>query len=195
MTTVALLPQYEWLLALELPRMVAAGLKEIGLREGAGDSDNPVILAWAKECGLSAIYRHDATAWCGLFRQLLSVRTGRPGVKDPLWALNWAKFGEPVAARAGLALSKPLVFQPGLEASLGDTLVFRRPGGGHVGLYIGEDATHYHVLGGNQGDRVSIVRVEKARCVAVRRPAYVNKPASAVPFLLRPEGEISRKES
>lgn len=58
-------------------------------------------------------------------------------------------------------------------------LVFDRAGGGHVGFYVGEDLTSYHVLGGNQGDRVSIMRLEKSRCVARRWPtgrAVVGKP-------------------
>jgi hypothetical protein len=41
--------------------------------------------------------------------------------------------------------------------------VFTRSGGGHVGLYVGEDATHYHVLGGNQANLVSIMRLAKGR--------------------------------
>jgi hypothetical protein len=44
-------------------------------------------------------------------------------------------------------------------AALGDVLAFVRNGGGHVGLYVDEDASAYHVLGGNQSDRVSITRV------------------------------------
>ena len=35
---------------------------------------------------------------------------------------------------------------------LGDILTFKRNGGGHVGLYVGEDKDCYHVLGGNQGN-------------------------------------------
>ncbi|RZL83684.1 MAG: hypothetical protein EOP66_03605 [Sphingomonas sp.] len=50
----------------------------------------------------------------------------------------------------------------------GAVLVFERPGGGHVGFYVGEDATAYHVLGGNQGDRVTVARIEKERCIARR---------------------------
>jgi len=34
---------------------------------------------------------------------------------------------------------------------------------GHVGFYAGEDATHYHVLGGNQSDSISITRIRKTR--------------------------------
>ena len=49
-------------------------------------------------------------------------------------------------------------------------LVFTRPGGGHVGFYVGEDAAAYHILGGNQGDAVTIVRIVKSRYIARRWP-------------------------
>jgi hypothetical protein len=41
----------------------------------------------------------------------------------------------------------------------------RGPTTGHVGLYLGETATHVQMLGGNQGDAVSIATVpESSRC-------------------------------
>ncbi len=60
-------------------------------------------------------------------------------VEKPLWALSWSNWGNPVS-----------------EPMLGDILTFKRTGGGHVGIYVGEDLTHYHVLGGNQGNSVSV---------------------------------------
>lgn len=170
--------KYRWLNDLTLPRMVSEGLKEYGVTEVSGAGDNPRIIAWAKETGLSNVYKHDATAWCGLFLATVAKRAGKPIVSGPLWALNWSKFG---------VLHAP----PGL----GDVLCFKRPGGGHVGLYIAEDETAYHVLGGNQGDRVSIIRVEKARCVAHRRPVYTNQPASVKPYHVAATGALSVNEA
>ena len=171
-------PKYAWLADIEVPRMVDEGLKLIGIVEAPGAADNPTIIAWAKETGLSAVYKHDATAWCGLFMAVVAKRAGKPVVEGPLWALNWSKFG---------VMHTP----PGL----GDVLAFKRPGGGHVGIYIAEDDTAYHVLGGNQGDKVSIIRVEKARCVAHRRPAYTNQPASVKPYRVAATGALSTNEA
>jgi hypothetical protein len=56
----------------------------------------------------------------------------------------------------------------------GAVLVFKRPGGGHVGFYVGEDATSYFVLGSNQADSVCIERISKDRCVALRWPTESN---------------------
>ena len=165
-----------WLNKILLPRMVQEGLKLYGTHEISGTADNPEILAWGDETGV--VYEDDSIPWCGLFMAVVAKRAGKPVVASPLWARNWAKFG---------------VKSP--EAGLGDVLVFQRPGGGgHVGLYIGEDKTAYHVLGGNQGDVVSIVRILKSRCIAVRRPEYKNMPNTVKKYFLVPSGGLSANE-
>jgi hypothetical protein len=47
-------------------------------------------------------------------------------------------------------------------------------GPGHVGLYVGQDASHYYVLGGNQGDAASIMRIARNRLIASRWPKGVS---------------------
>jgi len=167
-------PQYRWLDSVgPLPRMLAEGLKLLGVREAPGAANNPTLLAWAKELGLAKVYSADSIPWCGLFVALLAQRAGKPVVKDPLWALNWLKFG----ADAG-------------QPELGDVLVFvREGGGGHVGLYVGEDATAYHVLGGNQSDAVTITRIAKDRLRGARNHYAVGAPASARPYVLAVGGQ------
>lgn len=71
----------------------------------------------------------------------------------------------------------------------------QRPGGGHVGFYVAEDRDCFHVLGGNQHDAVSIARIERSRCVAMRRPAYAVTPTSAVPIHVAPDGDVSENEA
>lgn len=170
--------KYTWLYNLELPRTIAEGLKLYGVTEKPGKADSPTIMGWVTETKIAGYYA-DAVPWCGLYAAVVALRAGKPIPEGPLWALNWKKFG--VA-----------VFE---DASLGDVLVFKRPGGGHVGFYIAEDATHYHVLGGNQGDAVSIIRIAKSRCVAVRRPAYKNKPAAVRPYKMAASGAVSTDEA
>jgi hypothetical protein len=190
---------YAWLLDLGLlPRTISEGLALVGTREVAGNGNSPTIMAWADEVGVKALgykYTGDNVPWCGLFAALVAKRAGKTVPTGPLYALNWSVFGQPVAKRDGLVDSKPLLFQPGMKASLGDVLVFKRPGGGHVGFYIGEDATTYCVLGGNQSDAVGFTWIEKSRCVAVRRPAYTQPPASVRPYQLARSGAISKDEA
>lgn len=171
--------QYRWLTSIGvLPRMVDEALKEFGLIETPGAANNPTIMAWAKETGLTNIYTADSVPWCGLFMATVAKRAEKPFPSSPLWALSWSKFGV-----------------EGGQPRLGDVLTFTRKGGGHVGLYIGEDKSHYHVLGGNQGDAVSFTRIDKARLYRVRRPAYKVAPATALPRVLDPTGGVSVNEA
>ena len=95
-----------------------------------------------------------------------------------VWALNWKAFGR--------GINQPI---------LGCTLVFIRSGGGHVGMYIAEDKTAYHCLGGNTSDKVTIARIDKKRLYRARRPHYNVQPASVKPYILEATGAVSRNEA
>jgi uncharacterized protein (TIGR02594 family) len=171
--------KYEWLLVEPGPKMLQEFLRIYGTTEVPGEDDNPTILEWAKETGLQRDYRHDATAWCGLAAAVVAKRAGKELPPNPLWALNWATFGKKVTD----------------GAKLGDILVFKRNGGGHVALYVGEDDECYHCLGGNQADTVNIVRKAKNRVYAIRRPIYINQPANVRKVILSSEGDIDSREA
>lgn len=175
-----MIPQkYQWLLTEPGPRMLIEALKLFGTKEMSGVKDNPEILAWANETGLNRVYSADSVPWCGLFLAVVAKRSDKEIPKDPLWARNWAKFGTNTG-------------QPGL----GDVLVFKRGSGGHVALYIGEDDTAYHCLGGNQSDAVTITRIEKKRCIATRRPIWkIVQPVNVRKVVLEPDGELSENEA
>jgi uncharacterized protein (TIGR02594 family) len=170
---------YRWIEALTpLPLMIRHALAELGTVEAAGTADNPVILGWARELALAANYGSDAIPWCGLFMAVIAQRAGKQIPAKPLWALSWSRFG--------IAADRPV---------LGDVLVFKRDGGGHVALYVGEDERAFHVLGGNQSDRVCFTRIARARLYAVRRPAYRVMPATARRYILAPGGGLSINEA
>lgn len=174
----ALPAAYAWLNKLVVPRTIGEALNLYGVTEKVGAANNPEIMAWANECGITG-YNADSIPWCGLFAAVVVKRAGKAVVAKPLWARDWAHFGVVPAA-----------------AGLGDVLVFSREGGGgHVGFYVAEDDTAYHVLGGNQGDKVSIVRIAKQRCIAVRRPAYNTQPESVKPYRVAASGSLSRNEA
>ncbi|WP_022824475.1 TIGR02594 family protein [Hymenobacter norwichensis] len=182
----ALPKQYQWLANEAGPRMIKEALAELGTVEKTGAANNPVILSWAKETGeknVAQMYVADSIPWCGLFMALVAKRAEKKLVKDPLWALNWGTFG---------------VFTK--TAMLGDVLVFVRrtadgSRAGHVGLYVGEDDTAYHVLGGNQGDCVCVARMAKNRLYAARRPAYNLQPDNVRVVKLAAAGSLSHNEA
>lgn len=170
---------YEWILSEPGPKMIVEAMKLFGTFERPGVYNNPEIMSWAKELGLENQYSGDDVPWCGLFMGVVAKRAGKDIPPSPLWALSWTKFGTE---------SK--------QAMLGDVLVFRRNGGGHVTLYVGEDEVAYHCLGGNQSDRVCITRIGKERLYAIRRPQYkIAQPANVRKILLSPTGVMSTNES
>lgn len=182
-------PAYAWLeKEQELPRLIVEALKLHGTVEVPGAANNPIILGWARELGLSKAYSADSVPWCGLFAAVVALRADKPVPPEPLWALNWSRWGE-----------------DGGQPELGDVLTFVRTyrdpktrklrTGGHVGFYVGEDETAYHVLGGNQSDAVTIARVAKSRLRACRAYFKVGRPASVRPIVLEASGALSEDEA
>jgi len=169
---------YNWLKQETGPRILVQAVSLIGTREIIGKNHNPIILSWAIELGLK-VYTNDEIPWCGLFVAYCAHKAGVEVVDGPLWALNWAKYGTKE--------STPM---------LGDVLTFKRDGGGHVGLYVGEDRTHYHVLGGNQNNQVNVMRIAKSRLHQARRTAWkIAQPANVRVVNLSSQGIISNNEA
>lgn len=165
------------------PRIVREALALYGITETAGSKSNPIILNWAKETKIKDDdwYVDDATPWCGLFAAVVAQRAGWAVPSQPLRALSWGNFGLGV---------------PTHKAVLGDILVFIRKGGGHVGIYVGEDANNFYVLGGNQSDKVNIAKISKSRIHSVRRPNYkIAQPESAKKYFYNESGEVSTNEA
>ena len=129
----------------------------MGLKEGVGQSNNTTIMDWADDLDIS--FPDDETPWCGLFvgHCMGSAMPNETLPAGLLRARNWQLFGVSCAPQ------------------LGSTLVFWRvspqDGRGHVGFYWAQDRSHYHVLGGNQSNMVSVTRVAKDRFLGARWPA------------------------
>lgn len=138
----------------------------LGTTEIPGPRSNPKIIGWAKKLGgkVGIPYTDDDTAWCGLFMGAVFQEAGLPVPNICVRASEWAKVGVEVAGY-----------------SYGAIAVFKRPGGGHVGLIVGQTDSTLLILGGNQGNRVSLTHIEKSRCTARRWPGSgVPKPAPTV---------------
>ncbi len=167
------------LASLALPWLLEAQ-RCIGITETTGPANNPLIIGWGARLRIN--YAADEIPWCGLFvaHCIGSQLPLEPLPINPLGARNWA--------RSGVACAVP---QPGA------IMVFWRKsmasGLGHVAFYVGEDARSYHVLGGNQGDTVSVTRMARTRFVAARWPISAAPPAGG-PRLLQPDGALSRNE-
>ena len=143
------------------PAWLLAARRSLGMRETPGPGNTAGIMAMAKRVGLrwlGAAFNADSVPWCGLAVADWMLAAGIEPPKIALRAKAWATWG---------ANLRPAVLSPGA------VLVFGREGGGHVALYVGEDPLYYHVLGGNQSDAVTIMRIAKARLIASRWPRGV----------------------
>lgn len=118
--------------------------------------------------------------WCGDFVEtcMALALPDEALPTNPYLARNWLKFG-----REGIGY--------------GATLVFKRPGAptsGHVGYYYAEDKTHYHVLGGNQSNSVSVTRIAKTRLLGSRFP-LTGGPYRSIKVVVAPNGSVSTNEA
>lgn len=134
--------------------------RKMGLHERR---DNSLLRRWLRSDG-ATLGDPARLPWCGDYVETCIALT-QPDEDlpaNPYGARNWLSFGIPVQPQVGAVL----VFWRG-----------RRDGWqGHVGFYVGEDATHYHVLGGNQSNAITITRVRKDRLLGARWPDTAERP-------------------
>jgi len=138
------------------PRWLAEARPHVGVREISGRKHNPLILRWWTL--IRAPFTDDETPWCAGFvggvLESAGLRSSRSAAARSY--LQW-----------GRALASP---RPGC------IVVFERgPKFGHVGFVAGADrAGNLLVLGGNQGDTVSISPFSRGRVLGFRWP--LNEP-------------------
>lgn len=145
------------------PPWMAELLRRVGLHE---KRDNKKLRDWLKSDG-NTLGDPAVLPWCGdaIETPIALTLPDEPLPDNPYWALNWSKFGVPcyIVARGAIA-------------------AFKRPGGGHVGMIAGHEAGYYHVLGGNQSNAISIVRIEKGRLQGeLRWPRTYPLPLASLP--------------
>lgn len=129
----------------------------VGLKEDTSAGSNAQILQWAKEVGVS--YSDDDVPWCGLFvaHCIASQLPHEPLPSNPLGARGYARFGKAVDPQPGAVM----VFWRESPES----------GKGHVGFYVAETGDgQFLILGGNQGNAVSIIVKPRDRFIGARWP-------------------------
>lgn len=137
-----------------LPHMkVARDL--IGTREVKGPEDSPVIMEMYRSVGHDWV-EHDEVAWCAAFVGHCIEKVGLKSTRK-LTARSYLNYGYDIDLN---------------DARDGDIVIFSRGNStwqGHVGFYTGHTKNGIKVLGGNQGDRVSIATYPKSKLLGVRR--------------------------
>jgi uncharacterized protein (TIGR02594 family) len=126
----------------------------IGLSEQAGRASHPEIVAFYADAGHPDV-RDDSVAWCAAFVGACLARSGITPTGS-LRARSYLGWGEPIT-----------------EPRRGAVAIFSRGKGsvqGHVGFLIEEAGDRIHILGGNQGDRVSRASFPRTRLLGYRWP-------------------------
>ncbi len=132
--------------------------------------DNARLSKWLRSDG-KTLGDPSHLPWCGdavdTALALALPKEPRPGDlgKNPYWALNWLWLGKECGPCYGAFAA------------------FKRPSGGHVGVLIGQTGTNYQVLGGNQGDTISLVLIDKGRCRGIRWPSTYTNPNIPLPMI------------
>lgn len=159
------------------PKWITEARKHIGLAEIPGPKHHPEILRWLKK--LSGWWSEDETPWCGTFVAHCMQECGLPIPKFWMRAKAWSEWG--------IRLAVPV---PGC------VVVFERKGGGHVGFVVGKTNNKLlMVLGGNQGNRVSIAPFDSARVLGYFWPDGVPLPDHPMLPVLAATGPVSTNEA
>lgn len=138
----------------EFPWMALA-LRKKGLHEGRNNAElRKFLKSDGKTLGDPA-----KLPWCGDFVETcIAVTLPNEVVPvNPYLARNWLKFGK---AEPTPAYGDVLTFWRGTKSGYS----------GHVAFYYAEDKTHFHVLGGNQSNSVSVTRIARNRLLGARSP-------------------------
>lgn len=136
--------------------------RHIGLAEIPGKQHNPAIVNMGIRLG--AWWKDDETPWCGTFVAHCLRESDRAIPKHWYRAREYENYGTVLAAPA-----------------YGCIAVMSRQGGGHVGFVVGETKPggDLLILGGNQGNKVSIARFPRSRITGYRWPSFANGAKSS----------------
>lgn len=138
----------------------------LGRKELPGVATDPLVLAMLQ---LDSPWVHDdETSWCSAFVNFVAYQLWLPRSKS-LGARTWLKVGTPVSSIGDARVDADVVIlwrgstpQPGPD-------VIEAPG--HVAFFggYGTAPRTVRLLGGNQGDMVSIADFPIARILGIRR--------------------------
>ncbi|MCP4490327.1 MAG: TIGR02594 family protein [Gammaproteobacteria bacterium] len=151
--------------------------EELGQSEVAGAQANPRILTYFTA---SKFWGTDDSggknAWCGSFVAWVMKQNGYTPVKSAFRAKSWKNFGKAIKSPIGGAIA-----------------IKSRKGGGHVGFVVGKSASgkELFILGGNQGDKVSVAKYSADVWETFVVPKEFNESSGRLPVYTAPAVDAS----
>lgn len=129
----------------------------MGMKEVAGTTHSPQIMAMLH---LDANWPSgDEVPWCSAFVNYVAWLLDLPRSKS-LAARSWLNVGRPVTLDEAECANDIVIFSRGSN-----------PAQGHVAIFDRLDGDGVFVLGGNQGDAVTVARFPASSVIGVRRLA------------------------
>lgn len=132
-----------------IPPWMEVAIKELGVSEVPGPGNNPRIVDYHRST--SSGPSDDEIPWCSSFVNFCFKQAGIKGTNSKA-ARSWLGWG--------YKITYP-VFGCVVVTSRGTN-----PAQGHVGFWVGNGK----ILGGNQGDKVSIASFDRFRVLCYRLP-------------------------
>mgnify|MGYP000443863764 CR=1 FL=1 len=142
-----------------IPKYMEIAKKYLGTKESPGSVNNPKVVQMFKLAEHPEITQ-DAVPWCAAFVAACLAEAKVPNEVAKslrLWAAAYAKLGTPV--------KNPVWGAVGVKT---------RNGGGHVGFVVAANDQYVWLLGGNQGDQVSVARFPRSSFTAFRLPTGID---------------------
>jgi uncharacterized protein (TIGR02594 family) len=136
------------------PRWLDHAWADLGVAEIAGTRDNTRVVRYYADVGHPEV-SNDEVAWCAAFLGACLERAGIGSTRS-LLARSYLDWGAPADEPRYGAVA---VLNRGSDPSLG-----------HVGFLVGETASDIILLGGNQGDAVSVQAFPRSRLLGYRWP-------------------------
>jgi uncharacterized protein (TIGR02594 family) len=129
---------------------------EEGIQETAGLASTDRIVEYLEATTIGSPFNQDDdTYWCSAFVVWVMEHAGFTSTNSA-WARSWLEWGKEIDNRP----------------ERGAIVVFSRgPTSGHVGFYLAHTDTTIRVLGGNQGDAVSIADQNRSNFLGYRWPS------------------------
>ena len=155
---------------------ISKAWQHISLTENTSKTKhNPKILEWLAKMGSfngehKAWWKEDETPWCGTFVGAILGESNRYVIP------SWYRAGDWADSRYMTKLDKP---------AYGAIAIKKRKGGNHVFFIVGKNSKGQIMgLGGNQGNKVSIIPFSLSDIYAIYWPSMVSngKPVKSIPL-------------
>jgi uncharacterized protein (TIGR02594 family) len=147
------------------PRWLELAWGDLGVAETPGSNHTARVVAYYAQVGHPQI-KDDETAWCAAFLGACLEGAGIPSTRS-LMARSYLDWGDPAPGpRWGAVAVLSRTSDPAL---------------GHVGFLVGSTATSVVLLGGNQGNAVTVEAFPRARLLGLRWPSSASATTPAQP--------------